>query len=69
MISNGKSTKVNGYLARTIDQLINAGVEHVLFDKIEANPLRSTVMDGAQLARLNGCDLIVAWGGGRVMGA
>ena len=69
VISNGKSTKVNGYLARTIDQLIKAGVEHVLFDKIEANPLRSTVMDGAQLARLNGCDFIVALGGGSVMDA
>lgn len=69
VISNGKSTKVNGYLDRTIQQLNEAGVEHVLFDKIEANPLRSTVMDGAEVARDNKCDFIVALGGGSVMDA
>ena len=68
-ISNGKSTKENGYLERTLNELAQAGVETVVFDKVEANPLKSTVMAGAAFARENGCDFIVALGGGSVMDA
>lgn len=69
VISNGKSTRTNGYLARTEEQLNIAGVESVVFDKVEANPLKSTVMAGAAFARENGCDFIVALGGGSPMDA
>ena len=69
VISNGKSARVNGYLDRTIEQITKAGAQYVLFDKVEANPLKSTVMDGAQVARDNACDFIVALGGGSVMDA
>lgn len=68
-ISNGKSTRANGYLAATEEQLRLAGVESVVFDRIEANPLKSTVMAGAAAAREHGCDMIVALGGGSVMDA
>lgn len=69
VISNGKSARVNGYLDRTIEQITKAGAKYVLFDKVEANPLKSTVMDGAQAARDNACDFVVALGGGSVMDA
>ncbi len=69
VISNGKSTRANGSLDRTTAQLEQAGVQTVLFDKIMANPLKSTVMEGAAFARENGCDFIVALGGGSVMDA
>lgn len=69
VISNGKSTKANGSLARAEEQLRLAGVETVLFDKIMANPLKSTVMEGAACARENHCDFLVALGGGSVMDA
>lgn len=69
VISNGKSTKENGSLAATEQQLKKAGVKTVLFDKIMANPLKSTVMEGAACAKENGCDFIVALGGGSVMDA
>ncbi len=69
VISNGKSTKANGYLARVEEQLNMAGVDYILFDKIEANPLKTTVMAGAALARENNCDFVVALGGGSVMDA
>ena len=69
VISNGKSARVNGYLDRTIEQLTKAGAQYDLFDKVEANPLKSTVMDGAQVARDNACDFVVALGGGSVMDA
>lgn len=44
--TGGKSVKANGYLARVEAQLDRAGVEHVLFDRIEPNPLRDTVNTG-----------------------
>lgn len=69
VISNGKSTKENGYLQRCEEELNAAGVEIVLFDKVEANPLKSTVMAGAKCARENNCDFVVALGGGSVMDA
>ena len=69
VISNGKSTKENGYLTRLQEQLSLANTEYALFDEIEPNPLKSTVMRGAEAARANGCDFIVALGGGSVMDA
>lgn len=69
VISNGKSARENGALDCTIYELSRAGVETVLFDQVQANPLKSTVMAGAAAARENGCDFIVALGGGSVMDA
>lgn len=69
VISNGKSTKENGSLDRTKEQLEKAGVEYAVFDGIMANPLKSTIDEGAKAAKDNGCDFIVALGGGSVMDA
>lgn len=69
IISNGKSTIENGALSRTQEELEKAGIPFVVFNKIMANPLKSTVMEGAACARENGCDFIVALGGGSVMDA
>jgi alcohol dehydrogenase len=69
LISNGKSARTNGYLDRTEDQLRLAKLETAVFDKIQANPLKSTVMEGAAFARKEACDFIVALGGGSVMDA
>lgn len=68
-ISNGKSVRENGTLARTEKQLRLAGVETVLFAGIGANPTKTAIMAGAKFARDNGCDFIVALGGGSVMDA
>lgn len=69
VISNGKPTRANGYLDTVEGELRQAGVETVVFDRVEANPLRSTVMAGAAFARDNGCDFLLALGGGSVMDA
>jgi len=69
VISKGKSARENGYLARTEEQLKLDGIETVVFDKVEANPLKSTVMAGGAFARENGCDFIVALGGGSCIDA
>jgi alcohol dehydrogenase len=64
VISSGKSTVANGYLARLEKQLDLAGVEHVLFDQIVPNPIKRHVMEGAALAKAAGCDFVVGLGGG-----
>lgn len=69
LISNGKSTKVNGYLDRTLDQLAKAGVETAVWAGIMENPLKEAVMEGAAFAKENGCEFIVALGGGAVLDA
>ena len=67
LISNGKSTRENGYLDRTLAQLDKAGVQTAVFDKIMENPIREVIMEGAAFAKENGCDFIVALGGGAVL--
>lgn len=69
VISNGKSTRANGYLDRTLDELKKAGAESVVYDKVQANPTKQSVEEGAKLANAEGCDFIVALGGGSVMDA
>lgn len=65
--SNGKSVKANGTLERTQAELEQAGIASVLFDQIRPNPTRQNVMDGAAAVKANGCDFVVALGGGSVM--
>lgn len=69
VISNGKSMKETGTLYRVLKELAQAGVETAVFDRVQANPLCSTVMDGAAFAKENCCDFVVALGGGSVMDA
>lgn len=69
VISNGKSTIKNGSLKKTEDELTQAGVEYVVFNKIAANPLKSVVEEGAFFGRENNVDFVVALGGGSVMDA
>lgn len=67
LTSSGKSTRANGYLDRTLAQLKKAGVEYVVFDKFTENPLKEHCEEGGKFARGNGCDFIVALGGGAVL--
>jgi alcohol dehydrogenase len=62
--TGGSSVKKYGYLARVEAQLDKAGIGHLLFDKILPNPIKEHVMEGAKLARENGCDCVVGLGGG-----
>lgn len=67
LISNGKTTKVNGSFDRVVEQLQAAGVEYAVFNKIMENPLKDVIMEGAAFAKENECDFIVALGGGAVL--
>lgn len=67
LMSGGKSAKVSGAYERTLEQLSKAGVEVAEFAKVMEHPVREMVMEGAAFARENGCDFIVALGGGAVL--
>ncbi len=69
VISNGKSTRTNGSLAALEAELDAAGVAHVLFDKIQANPLEPTVQEGVEFGRAEGVDFVIGLGGGSAMDA
>lgn len=69
LMSSGRSAKVSGAYERVCRQLAQAGVEWAEFPKIMENPLKSVVMEGAAFARQNGCDFILALGGGAVLDA
>lgn len=63
----GQAVKKYGYLERLEKQLDMAGIPHVLFEGIRPNPTRQNVMDGAKAVRENGCDFVIALGGGSIM--
>lgn len=67
LISAGKSAKASGALEKTQAQLARAGAEYVVCANIRENPAKELVMEAAQVARDNGCDFIVALGGGAVL--
>ena len=69
VISNGKSTRTNGSLDRLTAELSKAGAEYVIFDKVSANPTKPVAEEGGRFAKENGCDFIVALGGGSVLDA
>lgn len=64
VISSGKSVKENGYLDHLMAILKKKGTSFVVFDKILPNPIKSHVMEGAQLAKEEGCDFVIGLGGG-----
>ena len=47
--------------------LLNAATPRSVFDKIQPNPLKETVMEGAAFVKAQGADFIVALGGGSVI--
>lgn len=67
IISNGQSTRSNGYLARTEEQLHRAGVETEIFDGVAPNPTVMNAAAGAKTARDCTAYFLVALGGGSVM--
>lgn len=64
VISAGKSTRVHGSLDSLLVELNKAHIRFVLFDKILSNPIKQHVMEGAELARISGCDFVIGLGGG-----
>ena len=67
IVTGGSSAKKSGLYDKVKDCLIRAGIDTVLFDKVTPNPLTTTADEGAKYAKENGCDVVVAIGGGSIM--
>ncbi len=67
VVTGRSSAKKSGLYDKVADSLKQAGIEHVLFDKVAQNPLTTTAIEGAQFAKDNDCDVVVAIGGGSIM--
>ena len=64
VVSGGTSMKKYGYLERVKALLDKQGVGSVVFDKILPNPILEHVMEGAAIAKEEGCDFVIGLGGG-----
>ncbi|MCE1274952.1 MAG: iron-containing alcohol dehydrogenase, partial [Chlorobiales bacterium] len=69
VVTGGGSVKRNGTFDRAVASLNAAGVSVVECSGVEPNPRLSTVVRGADLARREACDVVVALGGGSTMDA
>ncbi|WP_143315928.1 iron-containing alcohol dehydrogenase [Clostridium sp. HBUAS56017] len=70
LIVTGKnSTKKTGLLDRTVNLLEEEKVKYEVFDKVEQNPLTTTVYEGVHIIKETGCDVVLGLGGGSIMDA
>jgi len=69
VVTGGGSVKRNGTLDRAVASLKAAGVDFAECAGVEPNPRITTVARGARVARTEGCDLVIALGGGSTMDA
>ncbi len=67
IVTGRTSAKKSGLYDRVVAKLNAAHIDHVLFDQVDANPLTTTALDGAALAKSESCDLVIAIGGGSIM--
>lgn len=68
LIATGRtSAKKSGLYDRVVAKLETAHIDYVLFDQVDANPLTTTALEGAALAKSESCDMVIAIGGGSIM--
>lgn len=69
VVTGTGSTKRSGLLDRVLASLKAAGLGAAVFDKVTQNPLTTTVYEGVELAKAEGCCVILGVGGGSIMDA
>ncbi len=69
LVTGGGSIKRNGTFDRAVKSLADAGVSVFECEGVEPNPRIASVKRGAEIARRNECDLVIALGGGSTMDA
>lgn len=69
LVTGGGSVKRSGVFDRAVASLRAAGIDFAECSGVEPNPRITTVQRGAKIAREEGCDVIIALGGGSTMDA
>jgi len=69
LVTGRSSMKRTGIADRVRKLLSDSRVDALLFDQVEGDPSGTTIDRGAQLAREEGCDLVIGLGGGSPMDA
>ena len=69
IVTGRGSTKKSGLLDKTVNLLKEANIECEIFDKVEQNPLTTTVYEGVDIIKETGCDVVLGLGGGSIMDA
>ena len=69
LVTGGGSVKHSGIFQRAVSSLERAGVAVVECSGIEPNPRITSVIRGAEIAKNEKCDVIIALGGGSTMDA
>ena len=67
IVTGRSSAKKSGLYDKVRNSLEDAGIESVLFDNVSQNPLTTTVIEGADIAKANDVEFVVAIGGGSIM--
>ena len=67
IVTGRTSAKKSGLYDRVVAKLEAAHIDFVLFDQVDANPLTTTALDGAAVAKTESCDVVIAIGGGSIM--
>ncbi len=67
IVTGRSSVKKTGHLDLVTKNLENSGIDWVLFDEIEPNPLTTTIDRGINFARKNKANVIIGLGGGSAM--
>ena len=67
IVTGRTSAKKSGLYDRVVAKLEAAHIDHVLFNQVDANPLTTTALEGATLAKSESCDMVIAIGGGSIM--
>jgi len=69
LVTGKQSMRKSGILDELERILGEAGIDSVIFDKVEPNPSYSTVEMGAEIAISKKCDMVIGCGGGSAMDA
>ena len=69
VVTGGGSVKRSGVFDRAVASLKEAGVSVAECSGVEPNPRITSVARGADIARNEGCDVVIAIGGGSTMDA
>ena len=64
LVASDKGLVNSGAIDRVFDILKTSGIEYVLFDRVQPNPVDTNVMDGLDVYKKNNCDAIMGIGGG-----